>query len=218
MAQNKRNKTQILQDRQTIAAMMRRGQSQMMIAEKLGVCQQQVSYDYKVIQRQLVAHMTKDAEALRAVKLAEILEMKNELWEQWERSKEDLQRLTEKRYKKPDKTDDAGEEIEGAESLEITRMTEGRLAMAAYMGQIRDLIDMECKLQGIYPDKVTHIKGQINSTTVQMDWDAFAKEVETEQSDQIEAKIQAVLGYTPENVVIDQSAQPPINGERNGHA
>lgn len=221
----KRNVHTTLAHKAEVMRLSCQGWSQTRIGEHLGITQQQVSIDFRRVQKSLVKQMNRDAESLLATKLEEIRGMKEQLWEQWERSKLDLERITQKRSKKPDRIDKDGSEIEGAESLEVTKMREGRLAMAAYMDQIRDLIDMECKLHGLYPERVTTIKGSMTSTNVTFDWDAFAREGELDSPDEIEEKIKGVLGYTPtsaSDVVIDQvalaqSAVPLSGMERNGH-
>jgi hypothetical protein len=74
------------QRREQIAALYVQGQSQRMIAQQVGVTQQQVSYDLKAIQKTWLASTLRDFDAAKAEQLAKIDQAESAYWAAWERS------------------------------------------------------------------------------------------------------------------------------------
>jgi hypothetical protein len=78
--------TTTAQRRETIASLYLRGQYQSAIARQVGVTQQQVSYDLKVLRTQWRASALRDFDAAKALELQRIDEAERAYWVGWERS------------------------------------------------------------------------------------------------------------------------------------
>lgn len=92
MAANKRNNLQIKKDRVTIAKLYLNGDTQAEIAQSLGLSQQMVSYDLKVVAEEWKCEARKAHEERVAIELAKLNRIEREALREWERSKGELER------------------------------------------------------------------------------------------------------------------------------
>lgn len=86
MAKNIRTPAQIDHDRAELARLYLRGWPQREIAKRLGVVQQQVSYDLGVVRRRWQESAVRDFNADKERELAKVDELERTYWEAWERS------------------------------------------------------------------------------------------------------------------------------------
>jgi len=139
MAAPKRTTEQTLNDRRIIAERYLRGDYQADIARDLGISQQQVSYDLKVIRAEWLAASVRDFDAAKAQELAKIDQVEVEYWAAWKRSQED-------------------KEIEFEESGPKGRRsgsrTEGQAGAPAFLEGVLKCIERRCKILGLdAPDR-----------------------------------------------------------------
>ena len=87
MAKTKRTSVERERDLEAITGLYLRGVSQSEIAAQLGVTQQQVSYDLKVVQRRWAEKTVINLDAAKQKELARIDLLEREYWQAWERSK-----------------------------------------------------------------------------------------------------------------------------------
>lgn len=209
----KRTPQQLELQRAEMLSLIRRGYTQLSIAAKYGLSPQQVSYDYKIVIKQVMADKNKDAEALVAMKLAECEEIKREAWAAWERSKLDAEKLVQKETDvvkcpvcdgakvgmkgKSCRNCDGQGEIGGPG--ERTKTTEGRLPGAEYLQTIERCIATECRLLGINAPKKVEMNGVAKAV---IDWSALIRR--PEGINPVEAKI------------IEALPAPHTNGEASG--
>ena len=92
MGKPKRNETQREYDLERTAAAYLRGKRQVDIAEELGVSQQQVSYDIKVLHRRWRESALIDLNEAKQRELARIDTLELEYWQAWEASRGERQR------------------------------------------------------------------------------------------------------------------------------
>ena len=165
-------------DRVKMMMMMRRGATQWMIAEELGISQAQVSIDFKVLLKEMQTQLTEDTKAVVAQKLQEYAEVKKEAWEAWTKSKEE--------HKKR-KTWSGGQSEGESEEFSV------QYGNNAYLQTVLSTIQSERDLLGINPVKEVSVKGQIQNTTV--DWSVLAAGIPESGGvpDLVEAEIQKVL-------------------------
>lgn len=197
--QPKRSDIQRKLDRAEMMKLLRRGWSKTQIAEKLGVHQTMISYDYKLVMKEVIANQTKDALFLRAKALEELAEVKKEAWIGWDKSKELHRKKVIEEY---DKGDDS------PMSTKTVDTTEGSLPGSHYLNIILNCIAKEAELTGINADKVL----QVQQTVI--NWDKLY-ETPANAMDDIERKIKEVEALPDPNSpiieaeyeVVDQSAE-----------
>lgn len=87
MAKPKRNSLERERDLEAVKNLYLRGMYQADIARQLGVTQQQVSYDLKIIQTRWAEKTAIDFDLEKQKELSRIDTVEREYWEAWERSK-----------------------------------------------------------------------------------------------------------------------------------
>jgi DNA-binding transcriptional ArsR family regulator len=83
MAAPKRTKIQRVKDLEEIARRYLRGETQVQIAEAIGVTQRQISYDLKKIREAWIASSVRDFDEIVAGQLARIDELERTYWQAW---------------------------------------------------------------------------------------------------------------------------------------
>jgi hypothetical protein len=78
----------VIERRHRVAALYLQGEHQYAIAARVGVSQQQVSFDLKAMRLQWLAATLRDFDAAKAEELARIDAIEVEAWQAWARSKE----------------------------------------------------------------------------------------------------------------------------------
>jgi predicted transcriptional regulator len=81
------------EDLEKVALLHRRGYNQRQISEKLGVTQQQVSYDLAALRKRYAETQLEETGAAIAEKVEQFREVFKEAWEAWERSKQSSEDL-----------------------------------------------------------------------------------------------------------------------------
>lgn len=139
MAENKRTPDQVERDRVEIAKRVLRGELQADIARDLGVSQQQVSYDLKIIRQRWKQAQLESMDARIAQTLAEINMVKQEAWKGWDSSRQVKETTTH---------EEGGGGDKGAwEKTSVKReVTSGN---PAFLGQILECIKQRSILQGL---------------------------------------------------------------------
>jgi hypothetical protein len=142
-----RTKEQILADRAKIAERYLKGTFQVDIAREIGVSQQQVSYDLKVIRKEWLNSMVRDFDRAKAEELAKIDNLEAEYWQAWKNSLGENISKTVKTYGKG----------EGGDNQETTTKTIHSKELNGdprYLEGVRWCIERRCKLLGLdAPDK-----------------------------------------------------------------
>ncbi len=174
-----RSRGQRLLDRAKIVQLIRRGYTQKMIAEELGLSAGTVCNDWNKVVERMNANRDVDMKYQRTVLVEQLMEVQREAWAALERSKEDFVKVVEEESS-------GGGPLAGTRTRTI-RTTEGRLPAPEYMNIINKCIHQISELSGAYPSK------DINLNTNVMNWDIFALEEEIVE-DPIEAEI---LSVTP---------------------
>lgn len=142
MASKKRTRFQIEQDRERITSMYLRGIRQVDIADKIGVTQQQVSYDLKAIQKQWRKDTAINLDEAKNRELARIDELEREYWVAWERSKGEKTKQSQEA---------AGVDKNGQPIVKkMSKVRETMLGNPAYLTGVQWCISERCKLLGIY--------------------------------------------------------------------
>ena len=94
MARPKRTAETIALDRVDIARRYLKGEPQAVIAQSMGLTQQQISYDLKAVRRAWLASAVRNFDAMRAEELAKIDHLERTYWLGWERSLEQSESKT----------------------------------------------------------------------------------------------------------------------------
>ena len=176
-------------DRAETVQLLRRGWTKTAIAEKLGVHQTQISYDWKCILKEVMEARDKDLEELIAIKLEEYGEIKREAWAAWEQSKKDRQRLMNEAT-----TNHFGESNKQSETIERGNWS------SEYLRTIINCLAAERELQGLNPAK--QFEGKLTATTTSVNWDKLASAIPppgVPLPDSVEDKIMALLEETGAN-------------------
>src|SRR5262249_46366485 len=79
--------THTTQRREQVAALYLQGHSQYTIAQQVGVTQQQISMDLKIIQKGWLASTLRDFDAAKSEQLAKLDQLELAAWAAWERSR-----------------------------------------------------------------------------------------------------------------------------------
>jgi len=141
----KRSNFQVKQDRVKIAEQYLRGHSQSEIADKLGLTQQQISYDLQAIQAEWLKNTTMALDEYKARELAKIDHAERCYWEAWERSIEEFRSRTIKA-----KGIKADQKIQAKpEQAEQTIYTENRCGDPRFLDGVLKCIERRCKLLGL---------------------------------------------------------------------
>jgi len=87
MSRPKRSPVVVTLDRIEMVKLMRKGYTQSAIAEKMGVSQQQISKDWKLVHDDLKEQRNRDYDAVIAIRLEQYSEVMREAREAWDESK-----------------------------------------------------------------------------------------------------------------------------------
>lgn len=175
MAANKRSKIQVERDRVEIARLYMRGEMQADIAGKLGLTQQQISYDLKVIHQRWLSSSLINYNEAKAQELAKIDHLERTYWESWERSLEQFTSKTLKLNRSAVRDKDEGalalkaaEQVAGSlldEAIEdeaiqdeilLTIKTEDRVGDPRFLDGVQWCINKRCQILGLdAPTKIT---------------------------------------------------------------
>ena len=196
MATNKtRSKTQREERLTEIAALHRRGMTQVEIAEALGVSQPQIAYDLRIIQTRYQRTQLDARGALVAEKLAQYRDIRREAWLAWERSKEDAGMVVEEFV-------DANESdsTEGSERRIRRVVTKaGRLPNNQYLQTIMATHKAERELLGLDPEKPA-AQNTLNVVVAGAEfWSGLAKQVAASMPLAVEARVVQAVEFQPES-------------------
>jgi predicted transcriptional regulator len=202
------------QQKATIARLMRRGYTQTVIAEELGISQAQVSLDWKQLRLELREHRGKtDVEAEVDSRLEQLAEVKMEAWRAWEKSKEDAmsRELEEFPVRTCIKCEGKGQvKVVGPSKKmqpclrchgkgetggpgKTLTTTEGRIPGHQFLQTIIACLKEEAELLMLYPEKTLKLKGGLNNTNAFVDWTGMMQMLEGGVPDVVEARIAAAL-------------------------
>jgi hypothetical protein len=149
MASCKRTQIQRERDLEEIARLYLRGTTQVAIAQYLNehyyltdpLCQQQISYDLKILRNRWLKSSMVNFNEARARELSKIDQLERTYWEGWERS---LQQFTSKTIK------GHGALAEGKPSkIEQTTRTEERVGDPSFLAGVERCIAKRCELLGL---------------------------------------------------------------------
>jgi len=144
VAPTTRTKAQIASDRLEVARLYLQGKYQHEIAEVLGVCQQQVSYDLKAIQKQWQDIPSAKLDELKAKELTRIDNLERTYWEAWEKSQQPKEITSSAKV---------------GEKVKVGKRTEQRNGNPAYLSGVQWCIERRCKLLGLDAPTKSEITG-----------------------------------------------------------
>jgi len=143
----RQKKVDLLKRRQEVANFYLKGDTQMDIAEKVGVDQATISRDLKAIQAIWADKAVEAIDQKKAEELAKIDKLERTYWEGWERSIEAFKAKIVKGKKSK-----AGQ---GAEDIEQTLKEEERVGDPRFLAGVQWCIDKRLKLFGLEaPQKI----------------------------------------------------------------
>ena len=142
MARPKRTSDQAEHDYTRIARMYLQGQTQSAIAAELGLSQQQISYDLRIIRKRWLDSSLRDFDAAKAEELAKIDLIESELWEAWNASKGDKE-IT---------THEEGDGPKGPFNKNAVKKEKSYGAIA-YLNGVMECVKKRCELLGLNPEK-----------------------------------------------------------------
>jgi hypothetical protein len=175
-------------DKPTIVSLMRRGWTQQMIGEHLGLDQSTISYEWRKIRAQMAAQLEGDTKEIIGATLEELAEVKRESWYGWDRSKR-------RGKKKTVEVSSSGNSEREKESTTV----EARTGDPRFLQAILNCIQSERELRGIDAPK------KQDARVLTLNWDELVKQLPAEVVDDIEARIAAVSAPT-------ELPAPPSNG------
>jgi hypothetical protein len=146
MAAKKRTATERERDLERVVDLHCRGLSQRAIAEALNVCQQQVSYDLRLLQKRWRESACAKLEERKAAELARIDHLETVAWTAWERSCQDAQTNSAKRVQ--GRTTKEGEPL--PDLCTSARVTKGQAGNPRFLERISWCIEQRSKIIGIY--------------------------------------------------------------------
>lgn len=120
-----------------VAALYLQGKWQTEIAQLVGISQQQVSYDLKLLQKRWYQESIADIDQRKAIELQRIDKIECECWEAYERSKQPREVTVTEATKGPYATRKA------------TRRLEGQVGDPRFLERIQKCIDQRCQILGI---------------------------------------------------------------------
>jgi RecJ-like exonuclease len=189
--------------------LIRRGWTKQMIAEKFKLSTAQVQIDVQLVLQELRVARDKDMEALVMAKMEELAEVKREAWLMWEATKKPVKKKVVEQTSDPNALcpmcSGTGANQSGAECFncagtgtrgnKIKRVKEvkDQRGHVEYLQIILKCIEMECKLQALFPMKGVSVSLTGSATTI--NWDLLAKSVPDngEVPDDIEAELERAV-------------------------
>lgn len=158
MPKGGRTKEKKLFHRKIIAELYLKGYNQYAIAEHIGISQNQVSYDLRLLQSEWAESALFDFNEKKAVELAKIDHLETTYWEAWERSKKETKSVhktgvfPKSTTSKSVNPDGKIEETVDSKKLIVTEIKEvktERLGDPRYLDGIQWCIDKRCELLGL---------------------------------------------------------------------
>ena len=138
-----------------------RGETQTEIAAALGITQQQVSIDFKVVERRWREATTLDRDEFKARELAKIDELERTYWLEWEASKREKQ-ITNTKKVQLSSVDDR---------TEAALRREQRDGNPSYLAGIQWCIERRCALLGLDAPTKIDIETRIRAAATEMGLD-----------------------------------------------
>jgi hypothetical protein len=190
---NKRSATQKTIDRVKMVQLMRRGWTQTAIAQELGLHQTQISYDWKIVLREMREQQSEDVAEMVTLKLEEYGELKREAWAAYELSKQNAAKRVEEEYVDAEPDDMARTKRKHPaptgngrptykKQKKVVTTTEGRLPGAEYLKIVISCLEAERELRGLNPAKKLELTGH-------QKWDIFTGIPPGDVPDEVEAEI-----------------------------
>ncbi len=151
MAANTRSGFQREADYERITSLYLRGWRQTDIAAELGLTQQQVSYDLRVVQKRWRESTTMNLDEAKQKELSRIDELQNDFWTAWEESKKDVVTVGVEKKSVTLKIKDASGGDIGLPAIERkdSRRRTGQSGNPAFLQGVLSCIDRRCKLLGL---------------------------------------------------------------------
>lgn len=156
MAANTRSGFQREADYERITSLYLRGWRQADIAAELGLTQQQVSYDLRVVQKRWRESTTMDLDEAKQKELSRIDELEREFWAAWESSKAER---TKARQESDGTKDKSGKAVIKKSSME----KEQRDGNPAFLQGVLSCIDRRCKLLGLDAPEKKELSGTLQA-------------------------------------------------------
>lgn len=127
--------------RQIVAERYLRGEYQSQIAQALGITQQQISQDLKVVRAAWLASTLRDFDALKSEQLAKVDAVEVEAWDAWARSKQPREVTV-------------TEQTEGASATRKASVRrEGQAGDPRFLERIQKCIEQRCDILGLHAPK-----------------------------------------------------------------
>ncbi len=161
MAAPRRSEIQIEKDREKISNWYLSGWSQRRIAAELGLSQNQILYDLKIIREQWQKNITMNLDEVKAKEMAKLHQVEKEARMAWERSQTDFKATTVSgKTVKVEIIDPETGAVRTEEKLRPTGQivhTETRAGDPRFLDQVNKCIERRCKLLGLdAPQKNEH--------------------------------------------------------------
>lgn len=128
------------------------------IAQRVGVSQQQVSYDLKELQKRWQASALVDINEHKAKELGRIDRLEVTYWEAWERSLKDAETTTQKAVEAGDQT-----------RKEATKVAKGQAGDPRFLAGVQWCITKRCDVLGLEAPKRQQLTGKLEIEFVN-DW------------------------------------------------
>jgi hypothetical protein len=141
---NAQERFRILERRKRVAGMYLRGLSQWEIGRRLGVTQQCIAKDVRVLEQEWLASAVVDLDAAKAKELARIDRLERVAWAAWRRSCQRKERATTRMERKLD------EEAQKAKTI-TSMATELRDGNPEYLKRVEWCITKRCELLRLNP-------------------------------------------------------------------
>lgn len=138
MAAPRRTRIQREKDLLLISEMYLRGKTQAEIGDVIGMSQQQISYDLKILRNRWLAQSVANIDEIKARELAKVDHLERTYWESWKRSLEDFTVKTTKARKT--RQVDSGEKIV---------KVEGRNGDPRYLQGVQWCVNKRCEILGL---------------------------------------------------------------------
>jgi len=153
-----RSADEIRRDRAELARLYCRGVGQGEIGQRLGISQQQVSYDLAAVRRDWLQSAVRDFDQAKAEQLGKIDGLEREAWDAWERSKRfKVTAITGTEEKTVAKTSDNSPAAPAeTKTKEETRKTD-QAGDPRFLDRVAWCISERCRILGLYaPTKHKH--------------------------------------------------------------
>jgi len=173
MAITKRSAFQIERDRREVTAWYLQGDTQMEIADRLGLSRQQIGYDLKIIQAQWRDATAFDLDEAKAKELARLDHLEREAWQGWARSQLDKQVSTTK---------------ELASGTRNSIQQTGQVGDTRFLDVILGVMKQRCKLLGLESPDLTLIQNNYRG----IDWAGAIQKLEADKAENAIRESQAV--------------------------